>query len=225
MKNIIIFLLLTSNVYADEFRFGSGFNFGTPIGDGIWKQQHLDNEYQNYGLSVSGQYIGNTNIDWLDYSVGFGYRKGATAKGEYITDDCYNKQQYSGGTLINIGGVMVADCDRRYFAKDVSTNVYSMMLTLNPTWRVNKDLSFSSAIGVSIFSATLKMEWDSTKGVCALTYCEEATFRNREIAPYFEGTVKYQSFYLTVYLAWNENAPETPTFNNYGVIAGYSHRF
>lgn len=221
MKNIIIFLLLlTTNVYADEFRFGTGFNFGTPVGDGVWKQPPLDNEFKSYGAAVAGQIIKNTNIDWLDYSVGFGYRKGATIRTNegFLTDACYDAKQYSG---YSANGSI---CDSRYHV-EVTTKTYSGMLTLNPTWRVSKNLSLSSAIGVSLFSSTLKMKWDNTRGVCSQKNCEDTKYRNREVAPYLEATVKYGSYYLTTYLAWNENAPETPTFNNYGVIAGYSHKF
>lgn len=212
-KYIVFLLFIIQSAFGDEIRLGAGVNYGKLIGDGIWIQEGLDNHIDNGGSVFAVQYVGRTPISWLDYSIGGASREGPIASGQYVSDDCYNNRQFTGGQMSDVYGTFA--CDRRYNAKRISTKTNAITLTLNPTWRVSKDFSLSTALGISRFSSSLSMEWEDGT---------QATYQKRSIAYYGELTATYTNFFSTIYYAKGEHAPESMADSNYGFFLGYAIR-
>ena len=220
-------LFMVAPTKAGEVKTGFGLNCGKLVGDGYWTQEGLPYDMDRCGESVILQYVGKTRIKWLDYSVGAFYRRGPTVSGEYVSDECYGARQFSGGAPVVIGGVTMGACDRRYHAKEVFDKSHGLTFTFNPTWKINRDFSTSLGVGASLFHATTKVAWDHTKGVCALTNCDDGIWKKTGLSPYMEVTAKYGNVFVTAYRADMERSADAAgsSNGNEGLVAGYTFKF
>ena len=213
---VYCFLVFSGKAEASEFRLGYApmGNHGKMIGDGVWVQSGLDNKIENDQPAYSLTYVGNTHTSWLDYSLGLHYLRGPKASGEYLRhDECYNNRVYSGG-----------NCNDRDFASMVSSETFGVSFTVNPTWRVNKDLAFSSGIGGRLFYTVVRVEFDRTRGASAYLVCDEpAKYREIGITPYAELSATYKRVFATGYYAKDEGAANAMSSANYGLMVGYRH--
>lgn len=209
-------LIIAGPAEASSLDISLGQNYGKEIGPGIWQQEGLDNSIDQGKPSVSIKYVGNTNLSWLDYGVALAYRESPVASGEFVSDDCFNARQFSGGHMTNNGRA----CDRRWYAK-VGQKTLALQLTVVPTWHINRNTSLALGFGYSIFHSVLKMEWEP-RGVCAPVACENSKYRTTDATKYADLTFKYKNAFVTVYGAEDESAPETLSSTNYGWLVGYS---
>lgn len=210
------------NSVRADVRLGTGVNCGIPVGDGIWIQERSGSSMDKCDNAFSLQYVGQIN-SWLDYMAGFSYRKGlSVSSGSWVTDDCYLSRQFSGGRVINWHGKPEFECDMRYHSKSIETVSKGLTLALVPTYR-GQNWSVFTSIGISIFYATTKIEWDDTQGVCSYRDggCGVNYHNLKDRSSYLDFGFTYKQIFMTLYYAPNERGGEAPNSGNYGLILGY----
>lgn len=214
---MLLVLFLAAPATAGEIRVGGGINCGDLVGDGAWIQQGLPHEITRCKEALTINYVGNTGIYWLDWSVGGFYRRGTQIKGEYVSDNCYGAGVFEG----SVGGV---SC--HHYRALIQTKVIGITFTVNPIWRITHKFSLSPGVGVSVFGAQTKAVLDNPKGVCPDDKpCHGHWFRRGGVSPYIDLTAKYGQWFITAFSAPLEFAPETPSHGNEGLIAGYAFKF
>lgn len=224
---LVLLALFIAAPAKAEVRAGLGVNCGNLVGDGYWVQEGLPYQMTECQTVFSLQYIGRTRTKWLDYGIGLAYRKGPKTKGEYVSDECYGARQFSGGGTIVIGTTTMGACDRRWHLANTEIRTRAITITLNPTMRINSRLSFSTGIGASLHHTSTSVSWDHTKGVCAISQCDDAVFKKTGLSPYLELTAKYGDVFLTAYNAPMERDGDAAgaANGNRGIIGGYVFNF
>lgn len=202
-----------------EVRLGAGLNCGVPAGDGVWEQKESGAEYDECGNAFSLQYVGQLT-SWLDYMAGFSYRKGSNiTDAQWVTDNCYNSKTFSGGQVIDWHGFPEFECDLRYHTRLIESTSKAFTIAIVPTLR-GKDWSVFTSLGVSLFDATTKIEWDETQGVCSYRGCGTNYHRLKNRSTYMDVGFIYKQVFMTLYYVPNERGGEAPNSGNYGLIAG-----
>lgn len=205
---ILILLILSSDAALAGGRVGIGPNCGVARGDGAWQQDGQLYNYKQCGFNVVAQYENYLTRD-LTYRTGLAYRKGTSVvDGEWVTDACYKNPSPP------------PECALRYNSRYVGDTTRAVTVTIGPEWRFD-DMKLSAHIGLSSNRSVTKIEWDSTRGVCATDVCPTGYWRRRNVSALIELSASYRELFATWYYVHSDRGDESAQKSAYGLSIGY----